>query len=232
MATSWQPKSKMMSLSLGQKFVWIKVSPSNFCTEIAACLYPSAAMLLELESAILFPSPSITKWWLSIQEQYLMFRRWNTNEYNEYKKAGTNVPFCCYSVNIWQFYPFESYRQIMTVLTSRRTTNFTIQLIWPDHTLLIRGKKFDVTGAMYTKRKLGFWNHSIESTICIATRRAILTFKADDSLKIKVNIYTSSNYPSLLVSSGFSKPDATLRRERNYCELPFAFLIEPPSMGE
>ena len=76
----------------------------------------------------------------------------------------------------------------MTVLTSRRTTNFTIQLIWPNHTLLIRGKKFDVTGAMYTKRKLDFWNHSVENTICIAARKAILTIKADDSLKIKVNI--------------------------------------------
>ena len=77
----------------------------------------------------------------------------------------------------------------MTVLTSRRTTNFTIQLIWPNHTLLIRGKKFDVTGAMYTKRKLGFWNHSVENTICIAARKTILTIKADDSLKIKVNIW-------------------------------------------
>ena len=35
--------------------------------------------------------------------------------------------------------------------------------------------------------------------------------KADDSLK------SGSNYPALLVSSGFSRPDATLRRERNYC---------------
>ena len=42
---------------------------------------------------------------------------------------------------------------------------------------------------MYTKRKLGFWNHSVENTICIAARKAILTIKADDSLKIKVNIW-------------------------------------------
>ena len=31
------------------------------------------------------------------------------------------------------------------------------------------------------------------------------------------------------VSSGSSRPDATLRRERNHCELPSASLIEPPS---
>ena len=135
-----QPKSKMMSPSFGQTFVWMKVSPSNFCTEIAACLYPSATMLLELESAILFPSPSITKRWFSIQEQYLMFRRWNTNA------------VLLLQCDIWQFYPFESYRQIMTVLTSRRTTNFTIQLIWPNYTLLIRGKKFDVTGYVYQEK--------------------------------------------------------------------------------
>ena len=30
-------------------------------------------------------------------------------------------------------------------------------------------------------------------------------------------------------SSGFSRPDATLRRERNHCEHPSASLIEPPS---
>ena len=135
-----QPKSKMISPSFGQTFVWMKVSPSNFCTEIAACLYPSATMLLELESAILFPSPSITKRWFSIQEQYLMFRRWNTNA------------VLLLQCDIWQFYPFESYRQIMTVLTSRRTTNFTIQLIWPNYTLLIRGKKFDVTGYVYKEK--------------------------------------------------------------------------------
>ena len=33
-------------------------------------------------------------------------------------------------------------------------------------------------------------------------------------------------YPA---SSGFSRPDATLRRERNHCEHPSASLIEPPS---
>ena len=33
-------------------------------------------------------------------------------------------------------------------------------------------------------------------------------------------------YPA---SSGFSRPDATLRRERNHCEHPSASLIETPS---
>jgi len=34
------------------------------------------------------------------------------------------------------------------------------------------------------------------------------------------------HYPA---SSGFSRPDATLQRERNHCEHPSASLIEPPS---
>ena len=37
---------------------------------------------------------------------------------------------------------------------------------------------------------------------------------------------TNLGYPA---SSGFSRPDATLRRERNHCEHPSASLIEPPS---
>ena len=41
-------------------------------------------------------------------------------------------------------------------------------------------------------------------------------------MKLEVRII----YPA---SSGFSRADATLRRERNHCEHPSASLIEPPS---
>ena len=45
-----------------------------------------------------------------------------------------------------------------------------------------------------------------------------------------VNIYPQNSqtfpYPA---SSGFSRPDANPRRERNDCEEPSASLIEPPS---
>ena len=41
--------------------------------------------------------------------------------------------------------------------------------------------------------------------------------------------HVSLNCLLFVASSGFSRPDATLRRERNHCEHPSASLIEPPS---
>ena len=40
--------------------------------------------------------------------------------------------------------------------------------------------------------------------------------------------HVSLNCRLFVASSGFSRPDATLRRERNRCEHPSASLIEPP----
>ena len=46
---------------------------------------------------------------------------------------------------------------------------------------------------------------------------------------VKLGFHGSRRKCKYPASSGFSRPDATLRRERNHCEYPSASLFEPPS---
>ena len=46
---------------------------------------------------------------------------------------------------------------------------------------------------------------------------------------VKLGFHGSRRKCKYPASSGFSRPDVTLRRERNHCEYPSASLIEPPS---
>ena len=61
------------------------------------------------------------------------------------------------------------------------------------------------------------------------TLKNYLFFFFFSSNAVKLGFHGSRRKCKYPASSGFSRPDATIRRERNPCEYPSASLIEPPS---